>query len=58
MLQQRALAASAAPHDDEDIAVEDRKAEIALNDKIPVGHIQVFHRDMWLGGWTSRPWDR
>ena len=48
MLQQRALAAAAAAHDDEDVAAADGEIEVALDDEIAIGHVQILDRDMRL----------
>ena len=54
MLQQRALAATAAAHDDEDVATEDREVEIALDHEVAVGHIEVFNGDMRLAATATQ----
>jgi hypothetical protein len=46
MAQQRALAASAAAHDDEDVAALYHEIEIAHQDKTAVSHRQVAHDDV------------
>ena len=48
MAQQGAFAASAAAHDDEDVAALDDEVEIAHQDEAAVGHRQVAHDDMRL----------
>ena len=57
MAQQGAFAASAAAHDDEDVAAIDHKVEIAHQDEAAVGHRQVAHGDVSLMisvcGWDS-----
>src|SRR4029077_15058868 len=46
MTQQRALAASAAAHDDEDVAALHHEIEIAHQHETAVGHRQVAHDDV------------
>ncbi len=46
MAQKRALATSAAAHNDEDVAALDHEVEIAHQDETAVGHRQVAHDDV------------
>ena len=48
MAQQRALAASAATHDDEDVAAPNNEVEIAHQNETAVRHRQVLHDDVLL----------
>ncbi len=48
MTQQRAFAASAASHDDEDIAVADSEVDVAHQHETAIRHREVFHDDMRL----------
>ncbi len=55
MTQQGALAATAAPHDDKDIAPSNGECQIPLDDGRAIGHGQAFHFDVgryllrWVG---------
>jgi hypothetical protein len=57
MSKQCAFAATAAAHDDEDIAVIDHKVEVAHQHKTAVGHGEVAYGDVSLMisvcGWDS-----
>jgi hypothetical protein len=46
--QQRALAAAAAAHDDEDVTALDGEDEVALDHKAAIGHGQIPDRDVRL----------
>ena len=46
MSEQGALAAAAAAHDDEDIAMVDREVEIAHEHEAAVGHREIAHGDV------------
>src|SRR5271167_2553992 len=48
MAQQRTLAASAAAHDDEDVAAPDHEVEIAHQNETAISHRQVSHDDVRL----------
>jgi hypothetical protein len=48
MAHQGAFTASAAAHDDENIAAVDRKREVPLNHKASVSHGEVLYGDMGL----------
>jgi hypothetical protein len=56
--EQRAFAATAATHDDENVPIVDREIEIPHENEAIEGHRQVAHRDMRLTiftvcGWTG-----
>ena len=46
MAQQRAFAATAAAHDDEDVAAMHREVQVMLDHEVAVGHGEVPHRDV------------
>ncbi len=46
MPEQGAFAATAAAHDDEDVAMLDSEIQIPLNHEIAVSHGQIFYCDM------------
>ena len=49
MAQQRAFSASAAAHDDEDVAVLDGEIDIAHQHEAAIRHREVFHDDVRRG---------
>jgi hypothetical protein len=46
MSKQRALAAPAAAHDDENVAMGDRERQVPLDDEVTIRHRQVLDRDV------------
>ncbi len=57
MSQQRALTATAAAHDNEDIAVIDGEVEITHQNKSPVSHGEIADSDVGSMTFPVRRWD-